>query len=283
MKTYILLDGKLIESHAGCLSAMNRSFRYGDGLFETIRVSHGKVFWAEYHFHRLVRSAATIKLIMIEGFSVKELTDWILNLYWANHPNGEPARIRCSLFRKDGGLYTPENNQVSFLIESVRLKEEAYAFHEQGLVIDIYPDQNKAVNQLSALKTTSALLYVMAALYKKENGFDDCLLLNQYGNIAEATSSNVFVLCRDRLVTPGLDQGCVDGVMRAVLLKLSSGLSTNIEEAPLHPSVLMDADEVFLTNTISGITWVRSFRERQYSNHIASELHKLLNAAVAEW
>jgi branched-subunit amino acid aminotransferase/4-amino-4-deoxychorismate lyase len=282
MRSYILFDGKHFESHADCLSAANRSFRYGDGLFETIRVCRGKVLWAEPHFQRLARSAATMKFIMPEGFSVKEFTGWILNLYRMNHPKGEPARIRFSMFRKDGGLYTPESNQVSFLIESEKLKETAYGFHERGLDIDIYPDQNKAVNQLSPLKTSSALLYVMAALYKKENGFDDCLLLNQYGNIAEAISSNVFVVCGDKLITPGLDQGCVDGVMRTVLLRLSAGLPITIKEAPLHPSVMMDADEVFLTNTISGITWVRSFRERMYANHFASNLHRLLNAAVAE-
>ncbi len=280
MKSYILFDGRLFERQDACLSSANRSFRYGDGLFETIKVCRGKVMWPEEHYYRLIRSAVALKYIMPEALSLKEFSGLIMNLYKANHPQGEPARIRFSLFRKDGGLYTPANNQVSFLIESEKLNNEGYGFQERGLDIDIYPDQHKAVNKLSALKTASALLFVMAAIYKQEKGYDDCILLNQCGNIAEATSSNVFVVLGDKLITPGLDQGCVDGVMRGVLLKLSSKLSFKTKEAPVHPSELFHANEVFLTNTISGITWVKRFRERTYSNHIARELHQLLNAAA---
>jgi branched-subunit amino acid aminotransferase/4-amino-4-deoxychorismate lyase len=282
MKTYISIEGELFDRQFTCLTAANRSFRYGDGLFETIKVCRGKVLWVEYHFQRLLRSASVIKLILPGGFSVKEFEGLILSLYSQNHPENEPARIRFSLFRKDGGLYTPDNNNSSYLIESEKLITEHYAFHEKGLDIELYPEQKKAINQLSVIKTSSALLYVMAALYKKENGFDDCLLLNQHGNIAEAISSNVFVVCGNRIITPGLDQGCVDGVMRSVLFDLLSEHTFCIEEAALHPSILSEADEVFLTNAISGITWVRSFRGRMFSNQISSKFHALLNDAVVE-
>ncbi len=282
MPHYVSYDGRLIEGSASCISAANRSFRYGDGVFETIKVIQGAVLWSDYHYRRLLKSAAMMKLIMPDAFSSEVFVSVVKKLYWKNHPNGEPARIRFALFRQDGGYYTPTNNHASYLIETGSLDSGNYPLQSEGLSLGIYTPQRKAMNEFSAIKTSSALMFVMAAIYKTEHGFDDCLILNEQGNIAEAISSNIFVVKGDRLTTPGLDQGCVDGVMRAVLLRLTSEQRMNIEEAPLHPSVLLNADEVFVTNAINGVSWVRCFRDTSYTNDMARHISGLLNNALTD-
>ncbi len=282
MPHYISYDGKLIGGSANCISAANRSFRYGDGVFETIKVIQGVVLWSDYHYRRLIKSAAMMKLIIPDWFSPEGFVSVIKNLYRKNHFNGEPARIRFALFRQEGGYYTPTNHHTSYLIESARLPVGTYPFPSEGLRLGIYPLQRKAINEFSALKTCSALLYVMAAIYKTEHGFDDCIILNEQGHVAEAISSNIFVVQGDRLYTPGLDQGCVDGVMRAVLLRLFSEQKMDIEEAPLLPSALLDADEVFVTNAINGISWVCRFQDTLYTNDMARRLTSMLNNALTD-
>ncbi len=282
MQSFILIDGLLQESTENCLTAGNRCFRYGDGIFETMRLRHGVVLWDEYHYRRLLKAAAMIKLEIPEPFSQASFSSSVCRLYWKNHPNGESARVRFSLFRKDGGYYTPTDNKASFLIESERLNTDSYNLNINGLHIDLYAKQRKAIDPFSNLKTSSALMFVMAALYKKEQQLDDCLIINEKGLVAEALSSNVFVVSGNKIMTPGLDQGCVEGVMRAVLMQLAAKSSIKIEERPLHPSLLLEADEVFVSNSINGVSWVKSFRKKEYTKQHVVIMHNLLNQALNE-
>lgn len=281
MQSFILFDGILFEGTGNCISAANRSFRYGDGVFETMRVNHGAILWADYHYRRLMKAAFLIKLRLPESFTFDYFSSLVDRLYGKNHPEGGAARIRFSLFRKDGGYYTPSDNHASYLIESERLESSRFALNTGGLRLGIYPHQRKAVNPFSNLKTSSALLYVMAAIYKEEQQLDDCVVLNEHGLISESISSNIFVVHENKVMTPGLDQGCVEGVMRAVLMKLMRDKSICIEEVPIHPSVLYDADEVFVTNTINGVRWVHGFGGNPFTNWHAKVMVDLLNQAVA--
>lgn len=275
-ETYISYNGRCLPLKGFGLPPSNRAFHYGDGVFETMRVQDGALLWHKRHFDRLCRSAAMLQMILPERFDAATMRDQVLELYRMNHLEGGAARVRFSLFRGDGGLYTPVSNKTSYTIESDGIAGPGYRFNDEGLKVDIYPDLGKPLGAISNLKTSSALLFVMASLYKARKNLDDCLILNQQGAVSEATSSNVFLVKGPELSTPGLDQACVDGVMRSVILDLAVRVGMRVREAPLHLVHLKEADELFLTNTVSGIRWVRRFRHTTYGNQVAASLGREL-------
>jgi aminodeoxychorismate lyase len=276
---FISLNGECIPTESFGISPSNRAFRYGDGVFETIRVVDGKVLWYDRHYQRLRRSASILQMILPVRFGPDLMREHILDLYRKNHPAGGAARVRFSLFRNDGGYYTPISNRSSFIIDSEALPDSSYKLNEEGLRVDIFPEFGKPLGVMSGLKTSSALMFVMASLYKTRENLDDCLILNHHGGIAEATSSNIFMLKDGVLMTPGLDQDCVDGIMRSVLLDIARKNGMDVKESPLMLGHLEQADELFLSNTISGISWVRRFRHVTYKHDTAVRLLEMLHEA----
>ena len=178
-----------------------------------------------------------------------------------------------SVSRGNGGLYD-EDRSLQYIIECRPLNESVNKLNENGLVIDIYPDARKSCNVFSNLKSANFLPYTMAALYAKENKLNDCLLLNNSGNIADATTANLFIIKDGMITTPALSEGCVNGVMRRHLLERlkMENRSFKIRESIITIDNLLHAEEVFLTNAIKGIRWVKRFRENTYGNTISSLL-----------
>lgn len=279
----VSFNGQLFERDGFGLSPANRSFRYGDGLFETIRAVNGKVLWAEKHFHRLTKGAALLNLGLPAGFDQEKFINDILALYRENHPGDEAARIRFALFRKEGGFYKPDSQGTDYLIETSPLKSKDYTLNRQGLLVDIFDEYYKPCHALSGVKSSSALIYVLAGIFCREKGLDDCLLINDERLLAEATSSNLFLVKDQRLVTPSLDQACVEGVMRSVVIDLAISHGLQVEERPIETFELPDANEIFLTNAISGIQWVVGFREKRFYNKLSRTLEGYLNRAARDY
>ena len=148
--------------------------------------------------------------------------------------------------------------------------------NENGLVIDIFPDARKSCDKFSNLKSANYLPYAMAARYAKENKLNECLVLNVHERIADATIANIFLIKGDRLITPSLNEGCVNGVMRRYLIA-----NIKVEEGEIAETDIQDADEVFLTNAISGIRWVKNFREKSYSNLQSRKIYKDLIQTIS--
>jgi branched-chain amino acid aminotransferase len=188
------------------------------------------------------------------------------------------ARIRMTVFRNPGGLYAPEQHSVSFTMESAPLDINHYSLNPQGLVAGVFPEMTKHIHPLSSVKSTSALLYVMAGIYKTDNKLDDCILLNEKGHLVESGSSNIFLVKNRQIFTPGLSEGCLPGIMRQVIASCIKTANYHFSESiPLKVSDLMAADEVFLTNAISGIQWVGAIQQKRYYHEISGELMVELN------
>jgi branched-chain amino acid aminotransferase len=138
----------------------------------------------------------------------------------------------------------------------------------------------KSCDELSNFKTTSSLLYVLAAIHKKESGFDESIILNVKGNVADAIYANVFIVKDTKIYTPPLSEAGVDGVMRKQILRIAYKKGYRAIEKPLEVTDLQEADEIFLTNAIKGIVWVNLFGGKNYSHPIASELLNKLNELI---
>jgi branched-chain amino acid aminotransferase len=188
------------------------------------------------------------------------------------------ARIRMTVFRKEGGLYLPEDNNISYIIESASLAEPAYQLSTASYEITLFRDYTITAHLLSNVKTNNKILNVVGSIYARENGYDNCLLLNQDKQVVEALNGNLF-LVKDNLVkTPPLTDGCINGIMRKqILTQVRAMDSLRLEEVSVSPFELQNADEMFLTNVIVGIQPVSTYRKAQFGSGIAANILEKVN------
>ncbi|MDQ3071950.1 MAG: aminotransferase class IV [Bacteroidota bacterium] len=273
---YVNINRLYTAEKETAISINNRAFRYGDALFETIRVVRNRVLLWELHLERLTASCALLKY-NLHG-AENDLESLILETVKKN--GLENARIKLTIFRNDGGLYEPDNNNANFLIEASHL-DAGYPLNETGLTLGLYEALGKPLNWLSNLKTCNALIFVIATLHKKHLGLDDCLIVNTEGRIAEASSSNIFIVKNKSLITPPLSEGCLNGVMRTHIIQLAKRNGIPVFEKAVTINDLSGCDELFLTSAIRGIRWAGKYGSKEYKNDMAKRLSAELEKSVA--
>jgi len=272
---FINFNGEIVPADARLMTIGNRAFRYGDGLFESMRMMKGQLKFADLHADRLQRG---MKAIKIDGYSqmdtwfLKEKADDLARRNKAKH-----GRLRLTVYRDSEGFYAPTQNKMGWCLELQPIDEPRYFLNTKGLIVDIFPELPKPCNYLSNIKTCNSMIYVMAGLFKTQNKLDEVFLLNQNGFLCEASSSNLFILYQNQLYTPALSEGCVEGVMRQVIIKLAKENNLPVTEAQINPEILYEADEVFLTNAGRGIQSVMGFGVRRYFNEVSKMLTDQLN------
>lgn len=227
------------------------------------------------HITRLKLGMTVLRMNLPAEFNTENIHEQIMQLLKHN-THAPNARIRLTVFRNEGGYYTPETNDISFLIESDEI-EGPYELNQKGFWVDMYSDLKKPLNKLSNLKTANALFYVMAGLAKQSMKLDECFLINDAGTICESISSNIFIVKNGTIYTPPLSEGCVAGIMRKQIMNLATQNKILTFESPITINTLMNGDEVFLTNSIKGIQWVGQFKQKYYTNKLAQLFTDKLN------
>jgi branched-chain amino acid aminotransferase len=274
--TFLNLNGNIVDASQPVFTAANRAFRYGDAVFETIRLMNGEILFFEKHLARLTRSMELLGMNLHDDLTFHNLYLTIRHLDQVNKLKGN-GRIRLEVFRNDGGLYTPYSNDVSYVIETSPVAAENYRLNDIGLKIELYTDIKKPVSRLSNLKSSNALYYVMAGLHKNKLKTGDCLVLNTDGRIAEAISSNIFLVKGKTVSTPSLTEACVAGIMRDNIIEHLKTQRLSVIEKGIAIEDVLQADEIFLTDVINGIRWVGAFRDKRYFNTFSRELLNEIN------
>ncbi|MDB4904238.1 MAG: 4-amino-4-deoxychorismate lyase [Mucilaginibacter sp.] len=272
---FINFNGEMLPADTKLVTINNRAFKYGDGLFESMRMMKGQLKFADLHADRLQRG---MKVLKIEEYS--QMDSWFLKEKadeLSRRNKSRNGRLRLTVYRDAGGLYTPSQNKMGYSLEFQPLDEPRYFLNSKGLLVDIFTELPKPTNYLSNIKTCNSLIYVMAGLYKTQNNLDEVFLLNQNGFLCEAGSSNIFVWYQKHLYTPAISEGCVEGVMRQVIINLAKEINIPVMEAQINPEILYEADEVFITNAGRGIQSVMGFGVRRYFNEISKLLVDELN------
>jgi branched-subunit amino acid aminotransferase/4-amino-4-deoxychorismate lyase len=281
MSKYACFDGRYVKTDEPAIKAGNRAFCYGDGLFETIRCLNSQAIFFEKHYQRLCNSLIQLKINLPAEYTENYFRLIIHNLLQKNRIY-KGARARLQVFRNEGGFYTPSDNTAAFLLSADELESEKFMLNEKGLQIDCFTDITKTANRLSSIKSCNALLFVMAGIWKSEQGLDEVFILNQHGFITESLASNVFLVQADKLITPSIASGCIDGIMRRTILEIAAEQNIQvIESDKIQVQHILAADEVFLTNAILGISWVGGYKDRRYFHNFSSKLIKLLNEKIA--
>lgn len=275
-KLFVNNNGTVIENNGPTIEAGNRGHLYGDGLFESIRIYNGKPINVDAHIARLLEGMSILKMRAPSFYTTEFFTEKITELAEKSEVIAG-GRARLSIDRTSGGTYMPESNETNFFIEIYGLEHNDFKLNEKGLELDIYMRMKKEKNIFSNFKTKNGLLYVMAAIEAKEKNLDDILLMNSDGKLIETTSSNIFMVSNGILYTPSLDEGCVGGTMRMRIINLALDNNIRIYESPITTQNLFLADELFITNAISGVKWVGGFRTKRFTNIIAHQIVDLLN------
>ena len=256
----VCFNGSYYPSDTPLLAAQNRSFKWGDGLFETMKVYRGKLLLAQVHFERLFSSLQLLQIDKTVEFTQKGLVDNILELCTYNNCLLS-ARIRLAVFRSD-------DNATGYLIESIPLEEKINEWHEAGQVLVLYPYVKKSMDAFANVKSANFLPYVLAQRFAMEKGVDDAIVLNANSNVCDSSKANIFLVKGDQIFTPALHEGCINGVMRRVVMEEVKKLGYRLHHDVVKEQQLIDADEVFLTNAIQIIRWVKQYKESIYCcNH----------------
>lgn len=272
----------IITEENQLFSAFNRSFLYGDGVFETLKIVNNKILFFEDHYFRLLASMRIIRMQIPMTFTLEFLEEQVLAL--VNQQNiQDAARVRLTVFRNDGGYYTPTDNKVSFVIQASALAVQSYVVNYGTFEVDLYKDFIVTKQLLSTLKTNNKLIQITASIFAQENGLDTCLLINEDKNVIEAANGNLFMLLNGQLITPPITEGCLNGIMRKQILKLAKELDgIEVLEHPISPFDLQKADELFITNVIVGIQSITKYRKKEFENSVAKQLLEKLNQTLSD-
>ena len=278
----VCFNGEFVQVDDIRYEDIKRGFSFGDGAFESIKIINGKPVFLVHHLKRLNSAIKRLKLCTDQPLHLNYIEPIIIDLLRLNEIY-EGGVVRISVYRSGKGTYLPKTNDLSYIIETFKLKENLYSTNKKGLKIDVYDDILKPLNMLSPYKLANAQLYVLASVYFKENQLDDALIKNENGNIIETTSSNLFISSNGVLYTPALSEGCVGGIMRMQVINLAITNGMLVYENPIQIQHLLSADEIIITNSIKGIRWIGQFKDKRYYNSLASKLTDLLNREVVNY
>jgi branched-chain amino acid aminotransferase len=263
---YINYNGKIFLASDNIITAQNRGLRYGDGIFETLKFKNNSLILSDEHFARLWKGMQLLQFDIPKLFSPEKLETEIVALVKKN--NLISARVRLTIIRGDGGIYDAKNHTPHYIIEAIALPEDNGPLNSNGLQLCFYEAAKKSIDYFSNCKTNNYLPYFMGALFAKEKLCNDALIFNTEGNVCDSTIANIFYIKNDIIFTPALTQGCVAGVMRKFLIDKIRSLGFSVNETTITKNDLLDADEVFLSNSIYNIRWVGGIENKIYSNKI---------------
>lgn len=235
--------------------------RFADSLFESMLCIKGEVPLLTYHLNRLKPSCKYLQM----DFPELDFEHILKDLFEQNKFEGK-ARVRLTVFRKYGELYSPQGNESSVLIEMEIYEKELFSTINE---IGVYSENKKPLTIYSLLKSGNALHYILAKQFAQANAYDEVLLMNPNTEIIEAASNNVFYIHDGKIYTPSTSVGCVNGVFKKFL---TEEIIEDITYAACLQDDLERFDEMFLTNAVGLIQPVLKYGEKTYQSEITNQL-----------
>jgi len=273
-------NATLVDDGTNFLNQNNRGLKYGDSLFEAIRVVNGHVYFLEEHYLRLMSSMRILRMEIPMDFTMEFLEKEILKTLDTMEANSA-FRVRFTVYRNDGGLYLPETNTISYCIEANPLDSPFYIINDSQYEVELFKDFYLNKDMLSNLKTNNRILNVVGSVFAKENDYDNCLLLNGDKMVVEALNGNVFLVSGKTVKTPPLKDGCLDGILRKKIIEILEKSNVyELKQESISPFELQKADELFVTNAINGIIPVSKYRKKMFGNKTSKDLIGKLNAVA---
>jgi len=258
----------------------NRAFLYGDAVFETLIIFNDKILFWEDHYFRLMSSMRIIRLDIPDKYTPEFFKENIIKIHNNISQTGN-SRIRINIYRSSGGKYKPEKNTPSFIISCESINYNTYKLNKGHYEVDLYKDYYLDNQLISSIKSNNKIINVVASIYASENGFNNCILLNKDKLVSEFINSNLFIIKDEKIYTPTLKSGCLNGVVRKNLLKILSSSSFEVCEQDLSTFDITQSDEIFGTNIAQGIFSVTKFRKKDYDCSKTKKIITMLNNFIS--
>lgn len=276
-KTYICHNGDFIHADRPFLGLPNRAFHHCDVIKEEVHAYASEPQFLEKHVHKLVSSMHLLSMEIPAYFKPADLNFLFSKLLRKNKCFGG-AVVRLTVYRNSSRQDSAERNDVSFVLDSRRLEHDLYELNAKGSVIGAYHELTRYAHPLSSIRNADPMLFLKAEQYCQKNMLDECVFLNGNGRIVETVHSNIFLVKDQSVFTPSIEEGCIPGVMRSVMIDLCnlSGYRMN-DRCRLSPEAMNEADEIFLTDAVNGLRWVGAYRQKRYYKKTVQQLHVALN------
>jgi branched-chain amino acid aminotransferase len=244
----------------------------GWGLFTTVKIVQGEAFAYERHWRRVEKDAGITRLpLTYSGAKVRVNLQEVIR---ANKVSEGCARIY--LVWNSPGMWKSEEQmpEVDLVITTADLPE-----YPDLVRLTVREQGRHAASPLAGVKTTSWLNSVWAAAEAHREGFDEVVMLNERGEVSECTAANLFVVKDEKVLTPPLSSGCLEGVTRGILMEIASEAGTSVKEQTLHMEDLFGADEVFITSTNRNVIGVKEIAGHAIGNGRSGEITNRLDNA----
>jgi len=271
---FIFSNNKLIAEKNFTVSYKSRAYRYGDGVFETLKVRKGVPLFLKHHYSRLILALHALQFEIPEHWTYSFFVHTILDV--AKQNEIENGNLRIQVSRLGDGKYLSTSNGCDLMMEINPITDDAYVLNEDSFALGLYKDMFKPTGKWSNFKSVNSQVYVQAAMFKQQQNFQEVLIFNEHGRVADASTANVFAVINNLLICPPNSEGGIDGVLRRVLVKLCKQNKIELQQAPLSLTDINDAEEIFLTNVIKGIMPVTRFNNKTLGRTYAKKLHALL-------
>ncbi len=264
-------NGELVSSDAIQLHPDNRAFKYGDAVFETIKVVNNKVVFWEDHYFRLMASMRMLRMKIPMSFTLEFLENEILKT--VADSSDTSFRVRLNVYRKDGGLYLPKTNEIDYLIDAKPYQEKRMEVYK----LDVFKDFYVYSGILSTVKTNNKMINTLASIFADENDLHNCVLINEKKSVVEVANGNIFIVKGNVVKTPSLEEGCIKGIVRKKVIEIiNKNEDYVIEETSFSPFDIQKADEVFITNAIVGVQPVTNYKKKSFKVNLAKKIQQNL-------
>ena len=275
--SYALLNGTITQKEKVSILPNDRGFLYGDGIYETIRVHHGKPFLWQWHMNRLTAGAETINLkIPLTPLVLLEKTKRLIELNKSNN-----CIVRLTITRGPGERgYDYTGNETPTLLVTTH---EIPAMEKNSISLSITNIRVATGDILTTIKSNNKLGAVMAKRFAKAQNTDDGLMLNSDGNITETSSANIFCINDGILRTPPIYDGLLPGVTRRLTLGLASSIGLIVKEESITPKKLEQANAIFVTSAATGIRNVEKIEDTIFpKNQLVNQLQKAYDEELSK-
>jgi branched-chain amino acid aminotransferase len=278
----VFLNNNLVPEEDASVSVYDHGFLYGDGVYETMRAYEGVVFKLDEHVSRLNQSALFIQLTIPEK---QFMRDAVYQTLSANKLSDAYIRVTVSRGKGPIGLDPALCKHPTFIIIAKEFKGYPEARYQEGVKAILAKTRKNLSEALNPqIKSLNFLNNILATIEAKEQGADEAIMLNAHGFIAEGTVSNIFFVSDDTLCTPSLDAGILNGITRETVISIAQRADITVREGMFPPGDLLNAQEVFYTNTSSEILPISRSDHTTYSiGNMTRQLRKLYKKEVADY
>ncbi len=250
MGQWIYINGEIITSTEAKISPEDRGLLYGDGVFETMRVYRGRPFLLEKHIERMLRGSKELEINL--GGREQELNNAVKEVIEANGVDNGSLRLTLTRGTGPGGLWptAPESFQATVMASARPAIPYTSEDYDRGFKAALISFPRNELSPVTRLKSLNFLENILGRKEAQQKETDEGLFINHQGYLAEGTISNIFLVDNGVLYTPPEEAGLLPGITREIILELGEKICQKAVEENLTPSMLKNADEAFLTNSL---------------------------------